>query len=70
MPTVVQTRLRKAREAKFAKAADFARAMGVGRSTVSMWEHGTRTLSVTTAAKIARLLEQSMDSLFSEREDS
>lgn len=64
MKPTARVRLIEARKAKFRSASAFARALGVGRSTVCMWEKGERTPSVATAAKIAAKLETPMDYLF------
>lgn len=64
MKPAARVRLIEARKAKYRSASAFARDMGVGRSTVTQWENGDRTPSVTTAAAIAKRLEKPMDYLF------
>lgn len=64
MKPAARVRLIEARKAKYRSASAFARDMGVGRSTVTQWENGDRTPSVTTAAEIAQKLGKPMDHLF------
>lgn len=64
MQPAARVRLIEARKAKYRSASAFARDLGVGRSTVIMWEKGHRTPSVTTAAVIAQKLGEPMDYLF------
>lgn len=60
-----RTRLAEARKAKGLTQKEAARLVGVSEYTWRSWELGVRTPSLQNAQKVAELLEQPIDVLFS-----
>lgn len=50
--------------------ARLAEALGVTQGAVSLWAHGKRAITVSTAFKIARLLDCQISDLFAMPSDS
>lgn len=59
----MRTNLKKQIESKFKTQSEFAEALGVDKSTVSMWISGERTPSTNMLSKIYEVLDSEFDPL-------